>query len=129
MLRTPSISLSVLSPHCLVRNTICGDCKYEAYCLISLSHYQISSPETRFPVHFDLFTFIDASHKQFVETLSMKFTVLYLSHNTRYPLQKLVSRYILTYSHSSTRVTNSVIAIYLKFKTSAQFFRPEIYFY
>jgi len=34
----------------------------------------------------------------------MKLTVLYLSHTTRYPLQKLVSRYILTYLHSSTRV-------------------------
>lgn len=54
----------------------------------------------------------------------MKFTLLsYLSPTSTYPPQKIVFRYILTYS--STRVTNSVI----EFKTSAQFFKPEFYFY
>jgi len=60
----------------------------------------------------------------------MKFTLLsYFSHNSRYPPQKIFFRYILTYLHSSPRVTDSVIAIYFEFETSAQFFKPEFYFY
>jgi len=61
---TPPISLSILSPQCLVRNIICGDSKYEVYSLvIFLSQFQIPSSENCFPVHFNLFTFVYASQK------------------------------------------------------------------
>lgn len=65
-----------------------------------------------------------------METLKYEVYSLVISpHTTRYPPQKLIFRYILTYLHSSTRVTNSIITINFEFKASAQFFRPEFYFY
>jgi len=64
VLCTPPISLSISSSQCLVRNIICGDSKYEVYSLIIfLSQFQIPSSENFFPVHFNLFTFVSASHR------------------------------------------------------------------